>query len=223
MSVSSRDLTVVKVGGSLYDLPDLGTRLRGWLATLPSPRVLLVPGGGPTANVVRDLDRRHRLGESTAHDLALRSLTLNAAFLSALLCADASRGGSAEVFPVVNPLGRPGALWGRVCILEPHAFCEADAPNHGSLPACWDTTSDSIAARAAVFLRAGELILLKSVTLPDPCDWAEAGRRGWVDPLFAAAVAGTPLLRIRAFNLRTAAAAAGAADTPTHPNSSRTP
>ena len=27
-------LTVVKVGGSLFDLPDLGDRLRRWLVTL---------------------------------------------------------------------------------------------------------------------------------------------------------------------------------------------
>ena len=34
--------TIVKVGGSLYDLPDLGRRLRAWLARLEAARILLV-------------------------------------------------------------------------------------------------------------------------------------------------------------------------------------
>src|ERR1700737_80612 len=76
---------VVKVGGSLFDLPDLGPRLKSWLDELASFAVVLVPGGGPTANVVRELDRHHGLGEETAHWLALQALTFNAAFLAALL------------------------------------------------------------------------------------------------------------------------------------------
>src|SRR5207248_9110984 len=58
---------VVKVGGSLYDLPDLADRLRRWLSALAAPRVLLVPGGGPTADVIRTFDQRHRLGEEASH------------------------------------------------------------------------------------------------------------------------------------------------------------
>src|SRR5437763_775549 len=73
---------VVKVGGSLFDLPDLGERLDLWLKTLPTPEVLLVPGGGAVADVIRQLDRSHRLGEERCHWLALRALTLNAHFLA---------------------------------------------------------------------------------------------------------------------------------------------
>jgi aspartokinase-like uncharacterized kinase len=64
---------VVKVGGSLFDLPDLGPRLEVWLGARRS--VVLVPGGGPTTDVVRALDRTHRLGEEAAHWLALRSIS----------------------------------------------------------------------------------------------------------------------------------------------------
>jgi aspartokinase-like uncharacterized kinase len=187
MSVSG--LAVVKVGGSLYDLPDLGLRLRAWLKTLSWPRVVLVPGGGATADVIRDFDHTHRLGEAVAHGLALRSLTLNAWFLSVLLDVSVW---DAAVAPVEEG----------VSILDPHAFCTADTS--GGLSACWEATSDSVAARVAVVLRAEELVLLKSVTLPEPCDWREAGRLGLVDPLFAAILAGgEPLsLRVRAVNLR---------------------
>jgi len=60
-------------------------RLAHWLAQLDSPKVVLVPGGGATADVVRAWDRQHRLGEETAHWLALRSMTFNAHFLKAIL------------------------------------------------------------------------------------------------------------------------------------------
>src|SRR5947209_1436057 len=84
---SAHGPVVVKVGGSLYDLPDLGPRLGRWLGASPGRRALLVPGGGPTADVIRQFDACHGLGEATAHELALRALTLNAHFLAALVPA----------------------------------------------------------------------------------------------------------------------------------------
>ena len=76
---------VVKVGGSLFDLPGLGSRLVSWLETLPHSEVLLVAGGGVAADVVRQLDRCHGLGEETSHWLALRALSLTAHLLASLL------------------------------------------------------------------------------------------------------------------------------------------
>src|SRR5579862_134578 len=77
-------LTVVKIGGSLYDLPDLRSRLQRWLDRLPG-RILLVPGGGRTTDVIRDFDAVHSLGEERSHWLALRALALNAVCLADLL------------------------------------------------------------------------------------------------------------------------------------------
>src|SRR6185312_432391 len=76
---------VVKVGGSLFDLPDLGPRLCDWLQRHAPREVLLVPGGGPAAELVRTLDRTHGLGEESSHWLALRALAINAALLAALV------------------------------------------------------------------------------------------------------------------------------------------
>ena len=45
--------TVVTVGGSLYDWPALPDRLRAFLDGVDTHHVLLVPGGGATAEVVR--------------------------------------------------------------------------------------------------------------------------------------------------------------------------
>jgi aspartokinase-like uncharacterized kinase len=170
-SDASDGLIVVKVGGSLFDLPDLGPRLRAWLAGLGAAEVLLVPGGGPTADVVRDLDRRHGLGEETSHWLALRALTVNAHFLQALLPG-----------AVVVPQPRGG---GALAVLDPYAFACADEGRPGCLPHCWRVTSDSVAARAAVVGQARRLVLLKSATIPHGTAWAEAGQCGLVDGWFA--------------------------------------
>jgi aspartokinase-like uncharacterized kinase len=203
---AANGLVVVKVGGSLYDLPDLGPRLWRWLRALAAPRVLLVPGGGPTAEVIRDLDRRHALGEETAHELALRALTLNAWFLASLLKSAARADDPEARFPVCDPLTSP--LGGRFALLDAHAFGVTDEARHpGALPACWDATSDSLAARAAVVLGAGRLVLLKSVDVPEPYDWGEAARRGTVDPIFASMLAGSLRLRVEVVNLRAGPAA----------------
>jgi aspartokinase-like uncharacterized kinase len=76
-------MTVVKVGGSLYDLPGLGPALREWLDELGDD-VLLVPGGGALADTVRDWDRRHGLGDETSHVLAVRAMGLAGEMLTAL-------------------------------------------------------------------------------------------------------------------------------------------
>lgn len=169
---------VVKVGGSLFDLPDLGPRLAAWLATQAMP--LLVPGGGPTTDVVRLLDRTHRLGEGRSHWLALYALALNGHFLAALL-------GTAAV---VRSLDEAAAQWHaqRIPILDAFAFAEADEGQPGSLPHSWDVTSDSIAARAARVFGARKLVLLKSTELPAGASWPEAGHVGFVDAAFASQV-----------------------------------
>jgi 5-(aminomethyl)-3-furanmethanol phosphate kinase len=189
----SDDLVVVKVGGSLFDLPGLGARLRGWLERLGAERVLLVPGGGPTADVVRAFDRLHALGEEAAHWLAVRSLTLNAHFLRTLL-----PGAAVVPRPQDRPPVRPA-----LAILDPHPFLQEDEGRPGCLPHRWEVTSDAVAARAAVVGRARRLVLLKSVTVPEGMAWDEAGRRGLVDGWFARALEpALPGLIVGAVNFR---------------------
>ena len=182
-------LVVVKVGGSLFDLPDLGARLRAWLDALREPLVLLVPGGGPGADAIRAAQRTHGLGDEDAHWLALRAVTVNAHFLAALL-----------KMPVVgDPLVSTARGEGRA-ILDGHAFARADEMRPDHLPHGWAVTSDSLAARAARVAGARRLVLLKSITIPDGTDWADAGRRGWVDEAFADVV-GSDLV-VNAINFR---------------------
>lgn len=141
-------MDVVKVGGSLFTLPDLRRRLSAFLPAL------LVPGGGALADAVRDIDRAHGLGEEASHWLALRACTVNAHFLAGLLN-----------LPVLDhPRRGPG-------VLDPFAFLLADEGKAGALPHSWDATSDSVAARAAEV--AGlPLVLLKSAE-PGATDYVD--------------------------------------------------
>jgi hypothetical protein len=88
-----------------------------------------------------------------------------------------------------------------VPILDPHQFALDDEASADRLPHCWQVTSDSIAARVAIVAEAAEVILLKSISIPEEMDWKEAARHGYVDPhlaQFAGKVCG-PVIRVLNF------------------------
>ena len=176
------DVTVVKVGESLFDWPELSQRLGRWLGTLSSTTILLIPGGGPIVEFIRNVDRRHHLGEEPAHWLALRALSVNAHFLAAILN---------PLYPskpvVIAGLYDAAAIWAqhRIPILDPFPFALRDEDQAGPLPHSWSVTSDSLAARVAGCIRAGKLVLLKSTDIPN--DWMDPNV-GIVDPYFETAI-----------------------------------
>jgi 5-(aminomethyl)-3-furanmethanol phosphate kinase len=186
---------VVKVGGSLYDLPDLGRRLRSWLNALPSRRILLIPGGGAAADLVRQGDALDKLGEECCHWLALRALQFTAHLLAARL----------EFSQVIEEIEHREIAWqlNRIPILDMHAFALADEGRPDHLAHRWDVTSDSLAARAAVVAGIDQLILLKSCDMPACCDWGEAARCGIVDATLPEVLAGIGRrLNVALVNLR---------------------
>jgi aspartokinase-like uncharacterized kinase len=185
--------TIIKVGGSLFDWPEIGERLALWLKALRRSDVILLAGGGAAADVVRDLDRIHHFGEERSHFLALRSLTLTAHALAELLSP------TPRVAVVVRQ-EHCEALWrqGGIPIIDLGSFGLTDA-NPDPLPHCWGVTSDSLAARVAVVTRARELVLMKSVMIPEGTSWEEASRHGYVDEHFPIAARG---IQVRVVNLR---------------------
>jgi 5-(aminomethyl)-3-furanmethanol phosphate kinase len=172
---------VVKVGGSLFDLPDLGCRLQCWLEAQTTRRILLVPGGGATVDLVRQADAFGQLGEERSHWLALRALQFTGHLLASRL-----PGGY-----VIEEIEHREQAWAanQIPILDMYAFALADEARPDHLPHRWAVTSDSLAARAAVVADLANLVLLKSCALPDGCDWEEAARRGVVDAAFPNAIA----------------------------------
>ncbi len=168
--------TVVKIGGSLFDWPKLADGLRQWLRPFAPGEVLLVPGGGDLAEAIRKLDRLHGLGDTTAHWLALRTLTVSAHFLQSLLP-------SAVI--VAQPSDRENEQASdRWAILDGFAFALADVGRPGELPRSWEVSSDSLALRAALVFSAERLLLIKSAEPPLPYDVEHWARCGYVDAYF---------------------------------------
>jgi 5-(aminomethyl)-3-furanmethanol phosphate kinase len=168
---------IVKIGGSLYDWPELGPTLARWLEAQHTSDLRIVPGGGPFAEIIRHTDAIHHLGDESAHWLAIRAIAFAGNFLGHLC----------------PPI--------REHLIDPVKFCRDDERRPGALPHTWGVTSDSISARAAEVL-GGDLILLKSADPPlgDVTAWAAAG---YVDRYFPTIVNRAKLF-VRAINLRTA-------------------
>jgi aspartokinase-like uncharacterized kinase len=149
-------IRVVKVGGSLFDLPDLAQRLRRWLARQTPAHHVLVAGGGALVEQIRQWHRRQPLDESAAHWMCIDVLTVTAHLLHDRL----------PEIPLVEDdrwlLGRVGDQG--CTIFGPAPWLRHSEPRiRGTrLPASWEVTSDSIAARLAAALLAQELVLVKS-------------------------------------------------------------
>ncbi len=154
---------------------------------------MLVAGGGPFADLIRAMDRVHALGDLAAHDLAMRTLDITAALLAALLGRSRVVHRAAEIETCLSQ--------DLVPVASPARFLEElDDISQDPLPASWDVTSDSIAARLADRLGARRLILLKSVAPDGDMDRRQAARLGLVDPLFP--VLSSRLDRVEVVNLR---------------------
>lgn len=197
-------MIVVKVGGSLFDWPELPARLRVWLAGLDATEVLLIPGGGATADAIRTLDRTFELGEDASHWLAIQALSLNARFLQSILPGTILEPDERARDNQASLAGASGSD-NVMAILDAYPFFRADERRAEHLPHRWDVTSDSLAVRAAVLLGATDLILLKSASWAGS-DWTAASEAGLVDPYFPQALRQAPTqLGVRLVNLRDAA------------------
>jgi 5-(aminomethyl)-3-furanmethanol phosphate kinase len=154
---------VAKVGGSLWRSPLL-SRWIAALAAWPGPSCI-VPGGGPFADAVRAAQGPMRFSERAAHEMALIAMEQYGIALcdlfGGLALAATPREAAALRAQGRTPVWRPRAM-----ALE------------AALPACWDVTSDSLAAWYARESGAPRLLLIKSAdaagaseaeSLVDPC------------------------------------------------------
>lgn len=176
-------LRVAKVGGSLFDFAELPTALRCWLDTQPGVTVLIA-GGGPFADAVRNADATFAIGDSAAHRLALEAMRLSAQLLAAMLS-------ETELLYSLDDVHR-GLSNSGVVVLDPW---ETLTLPECRLPHSWDVTSDSIAAYIASQLQSHELVLFKSRPLPANTNRAEAAGAGLVDGYFVHAAAVLPTVR----------------------------
>lgn len=161
-------IEVVKLGGSLISSPRLAVLLAK-LARAEAPLVV-VPGGGPFADTVRDIQPQIALSDVAAHRMAILAMEQTAVALADIepefvLCAD--------------PAAIAAAIaQGRAALWQPALMALADP----DLPTSWDVTSDSLAVWLAIRLGAGRLTLIKSVpVIPARERWVADGL---VDPYF---------------------------------------
>ena len=185
---------VVKLGGSLLDWSDWRWRFEAWLADQPPAENFLLPGGGALADAVREINALYPISEVAAHWLCIRAMSVHAAQLAA-------RWPSARICRSLRELdGMPAAVG--LVIVDPWPILQDEEPHYPGqpLPASWDVTSDSIAARIAEIIAADELVLLKSAPAAASESLAELSQRGYVDAFFPQAA--EPFKRIRYVNLR---------------------
>lgn len=142
--------TVVKFGGGvLAHVEHFDAVLRAIGAAASAHPLLIVPGGGPFADIVRDIDRRIGLSDTAAHWMAVLGMDQYAHLIAARLPGAV----------VVEDLRGIAAVIGarRVPVLAPSRWMRETDP----LPHSWDVTSDSIAAWVAGRLGARRLVLVK--------------------------------------------------------------
>ncbi len=195
--MSRAALRIVKVGGSLFELPDLRQRLAAWRAAQVPATNLFIAGGGNLAEAIRQLDRTHHLSERDVHWLSIEAMSITAKFLRSLLHVGLLRTCD-EIEDAVSD-ARP-TDW----VLDPLLFYDDEEPclPGTKLPTTASVTSDSIAARLAEVMHADELVLLKS-RLPETASIVSESAAGYVDEFFPT-IAGQ-LRRVRCVNLRDAA------------------
>ena len=141
---------VVKLGGGvLAHLDEFATALAMIAAAAGDRRLVVVPGGGPFADLVREVDRRQHLRDSTAHWMAILAMDQYAELIAERLPGAALVTDGPAIGAALDA--------GRIPVLAPSRWLREADP----LPHSWDVTSDSIAAWMAGALGARRVVLIK--------------------------------------------------------------
>lgn len=164
---------VVKLGGSLTRSP----RLQDWLKELAehgAGKAIIVPGGGPFADLVREEQSRSGFADGAAHRMAILAMEQFGFMMEGLhprLCAAATEG---ELRSALSDGGVP--VW----LAYPMVIRDATVPQD------WSVTADSLALWLAIRLKATALLLVKSTPLADgPADTRSLGAGGVIDKYFS--------------------------------------
>jgi dihydroneopterin aldolase len=145
------NVVVLKLGGSHA----LEPHLTGWLEAIAmeAGSVVVAPGGGPFADVIRATQAVMGFDDAAAHDMALMAMSQ---FGRALQGLDPR-------FRLVRSVAsiRRALRERSVPVWSPESMARSK-----SLPASWDLTSDSLAAWLAGRLGARRLVLIKHGRFP---------------------------------------------------------
>ena len=142
---------VVKVGGSLLRHPAaLDQVMAAVIGASRQRRVLVVPGGGPLADTVREVDGALHLSADASHWMAIKAMDQLAELFADRYEPAAQVSDAHEV--------RETLRTARLPVLAPYRWLRDADP----LPHSWDVSSDSIAAWVAGELGARRVVLVKA-------------------------------------------------------------
>jgi aspartokinase-like uncharacterized kinase len=143
---------IIKVGGSLAEDPERLIDLCAKLSELAKNyKLIVVPGGGMFADVVRDSDNRFNLSSGISHRMAILAMDQFGLLLAQITpnsCATYLLNDAKQLSEIkIAPIFLPSRL----------LFKEDPLENS------WDVTSDSIAAYVASRLQAAKVLLVTDV------------------------------------------------------------
>ena len=208
-------IRVIKIGGSLLRRDTLQADVQCWQRPPVEPLInVWITGGGEAVDAIRQRDRTHGLAAADAHWSSIEAMDANAMMFASqlpdwtltsnpedLLQAADSRLLDSRLSlreKNVTFAEREATMPTQNFILQTHQWlktADRNLESHPRLPHSWDVTSDSIAAWAAIQLRATELVLLKSCDVPI-ASVPELARLGIIDAFLPTL---TPLLSTRSF------------------------
>ena len=140
---------VIKLGGSLYN----SKFLTKWLEIIQShnaQKIIIVPGGGPFADLVRDVDKQYGLEPIHAHNMAVLGMQ-QYAYMIASLQPEFKLVSTVDQIQGCSESSRIG-IWEPLFLVQNYCELEKD----------WQMTSDSLAVWLANFLSINHLIYIKS-------------------------------------------------------------
>ena len=175
-------MIVVKLGGSLFDYP----KLSEWLKILSEEgagKVVIVPGGGPFADQVRDAQKQWKFNDQQAHKMALHAMDQ----FGLMLCGIAEEHGY-DLIPVRSKQEIHEILASKK---TPVWLSSKWLENNTEIPQNWTVTSDSLSAWLAKELNADQLILIKRIEIDANAILNELERENIVDSSFKCFVSKT--------------------------------
>lgn len=210
-------LRVVKLGGSQMKVAGVADRVRAWCRSEPNAATLMVVGGGPIVNSVRELVRMHAYDDEFLHWLCIDLMGATYRMIAAQLPEWTRVQTDQELMRLVEDIHHQDVRANREspalprlyqpkpiqAVVNVSAYYRPDLEEGlpVRLPVSWDTTSDSLAALLAHITHADELVLLKSCAIePLPATenelfWKQQAERGVVDRAFPQATVGLKHVR----------------------------
>jgi len=161
------NIKVIKIGGSFFADDIFGSlkQILKDILALDIKGLIFTAGGGRSADLIREFNRKYNLNESAAHFAAISAVDVNTYMLSSFL----------NDYTFLNAddgdFDKSKIEKNKISIFLPSAYYR----KHDPLPHSWDVSSDSLALELADRLGAEELILLKA---RDPLSLEAVNLRG---------------------------------------------